>query len=269
MIGPRRMVVRSLLFLLLLVHGAAAGSGPARPSAVTSGGDADGFGCKACELKAAEVGRCRSIDPEAYATGLLFNPAGKKTFYKRSSCLFELARKYRDASLCAEVRERKSMFFDGSAFTRASCEQSVREALAGDPAREISDIKRLAEARWFRNGNGRDLDLHVQMSGSYPHRYGLTVLMLGDDDEESRVLWRDAYGLRGRDHQLRVRIPGPDMAAAADALGVQPPYRVRVTFALVEPGLAELAEFAAMSPRERESSVEQLLDPSALEREPR
>ncbi|NLG60472.1 MAG: hypothetical protein GX538_09990 [Gammaproteobacteria bacterium] len=85
----------------------------------------------------------------------------------------------------------------------------------------------------------------------------------------SRVLWRDGYGMRAADHELRVRIPESDMAAAADALGVHPPYRVRVTFALVEPGLAEVAQFAAMPLGERESSVDQVLDPSALEREAR
>ncbi|MGY0559251.1 hypothetical protein ACW7G2_00800 [Luteimonas sp. A277] len=227
-------------------------------------GDAAGFSCNACDVKASEVERCRRIDPAEYSTGMLFNPPGMKTTYKRSTCLYSLAREYRDESLCEEVRERKSLFFDGSAITRENCEQRVREVMAGDPEVVIADVKRLADVRWFRNGNGRDFDVHVRTSGSYAHRYELTVLMLDKAGAPGQVLWRNEYGRRAVDQRLQVRIPEPDMAAAAAALGLQPPYRFRVTFALVEPTLAEVEQFAAMSPGERESSVEQVFDPYAL-----
>lgn len=263
------LALRSMLLLSLLVACAAAGSDGALPVAAPGGGEPAGFSCPACELKASEVERCRSIDPEEYSTALLFNPPGMKTLYQRSSCLFSLARKYRDASLCAEVRERKSLFFDGSALTRESCEREVREAIAGDPPVVVADVKRLADVRWFRNGNGRDFDVHVLASGSFPHRYGLTVLMFDEAGAASRVLWRDTHGMRAEDQRLRVRIPEADMAAAAAALGVQAPYRFRFAFALVEPGLAEVEQFAALPPDERESSVDQVLDPYALEREPK
>lgn len=73
--------------------------------------------------------------------------------------------------------------------------------------------------------------------------------------------WRNSYGMRAVDQQLHVRITGSDMAAAAAALGLQPPYRYRVIFALVEPGLAEVRQFASMPLEERESRLEQALDP--------
>src|SRR3546814_7565711 len=82
--------------------------------------------CNACDVKASEVERCRRMDPADYVTGLLFNPPGMKTYFKRSSCLQAIAVDYRDASLCEEVRERKSRFFDGSVNSRASCEQIGR-----------------------------------------------------------------------------------------------------------------------------------------------
>ena len=165
MTDSSRLAVRSMLFLLLLVAGAAAVSLAVFPLAASSGGQPAGFSCKACDRKASEVERCRSIAPDAYTTGLLFNPPGMKTSYKRSSCLFGLARKYRDASLCEEVRERKSLFFDGSALTRENCEQNVREAMARRPPVVIADVKQLADVRWFRNGNGRDFDVHVGRPG--------------------------------------------------------------------------------------------------------
>src|SRR3546814_18058747 len=82
------------------------------------------------------------MDPADYVTGLLFNPSGMKTYFKRSSCLQAIAVDYRDASLCEDVRERKSLFFDGSAISRASCERRVEERARSDPKVIISDIHR-------------------------------------------------------------------------------------------------------------------------------
>ncbi|MDN5782572.1 MAG: hypothetical protein L0H23_11235, partial [Luteimonas sp.] len=162
-----------------------------------------------------------------------------------------------------------SIFFDGSAFSRQACERRVREAVAGDPQVVIADIHRLAGMQWFRNGNGRDFDVHVRTSGSYAHRYALTLLMLDEKGARSQTLWHREYGYRAEDDELRILIRAADMDAAATALGVESPYRVRLTLALVEPGLAEVAQFAAMSPGERKSSLEQVVDPGALRRDPR
>src|SRR3546814_5842882 len=104
-------------------------------------GSAAEFHCNACDVKASEVERCRRMDPADYVTGLLFNPPGMKTYFKRSSCLQAIAVDYRDASLCEEVRERKSLFFDGSAISRASCERRVEEGARSDPKVIISDIR--------------------------------------------------------------------------------------------------------------------------------
>src|SRR3546814_7485039 len=90
-------------------------------------GSAAEFHCNACDVKASEVERCRRMDPADYVTGLLFNPPGMKTYFKRSSCLPAIAVDYRDASMCEEVREGKSLFFDGLAISRESCERRVEE----------------------------------------------------------------------------------------------------------------------------------------------
>src|SRR3546814_17349553 len=50
-------------------------------------GSAAEFHCNACDVKASEVERCQRMDPAASVTGLLFNPSGMKTYFKRSSCL--------------------------------------------------------------------------------------------------------------------------------------------------------------------------------------
>src|SRR3546814_1936301 len=47
-------------------------------------GSAVEFHCNACDVKASEVERCQRMDPADYVTGLLFNPPGMKTYFKRS-----------------------------------------------------------------------------------------------------------------------------------------------------------------------------------------
>lgn len=109
---------------------------------------------------------------------------------------------------------------------------------------------------------------NVGTSGSYRHRYEITVSMRDASGTNSQVLHRNDYW-RGTDAgTLRILLREAQVAAAAQALALEPPYRFRVTLALVEPTLAEVRQFASMARDERESSVDQRIDPAALEREP-
>jgi hypothetical protein len=229
--------------------------------------DTPAFSCKACDRKAAAVKKCRDIDPGEYSTGLLFNPPGKKTYFARSSCLQEAARKFRDPTLCEEVRERESLFFDGSAISRESCERRVQEAMLQAPDVVIRDPYRLAAVEYFRNGNGRDIDVDIAFSGTYRHRYALTVSMVDEAGATSERLHHREYSLGPATRGLRIWLQEAQVAAAAEALSLEPPYRLRVSLALVEPSLAELEQFAAMSSAERESVVEHRIDPAVLVRD--
>ncbi len=234
---------------------------------VVSGQDYD-FSCRACDARAADVARCEAIDPEESVTGLLFNPPGRKTKFVRSSCLQRLAVRYRDASLCAQVRERTSVFFDGSAISRAACQARVAEAARTDAPVLIQDIHRLAEVAFFGNGNGRDMDIHIGFSGAYAHRYALTVAMLDEAGTGSRILDSRERHIGAHTSTLRLLIRAEQMAEAARALAVTPPYRFRITLALVEPAWREVAQFAALGRDERQSVVERRVDPGTLPRDP-
>jgi hypothetical protein len=230
-------------------------------------GNAAEFRCSACDVKASEVERCWRMDPKDYSTAMFFNPPGMKALYKRSSCLQGLAVRYRDASLCEEVRERKSLFFDGSAISRASCEQRVQERARNDPKVVISDIHRLADVAYVRNGNGRDIDVRVGFSGSYQHRDELTVSMVDETGANIETLHRNDYWRGASTGALHIVVRQAKIAAAAEALALEPPYRFRVTLALVEPSLAEVRQFASLPRELRESSIERRIDPAKLERD--
>src|SRR5262249_5158433 len=93
---PKRMArVRCLLLLILVLQLAVA----AAPGATYD------------ESRSAALGRCDAIDPAASQSGLIFNPAGYRSFYLRSECLQTTAVQFRDEALCSRVKQRRSLFF--------------------------------------------------------------------------------------------------------------------------------------------------------------
>lgn len=125
------------------------------------------------------VAACRSISASVYSTGMIFNPAGYETMFERSRCLQRLAIDERDVVLCSEVKERKSLFFDGSGVSEQSCRTQVSERLDRNAqefaARDFTTIHRLKSLEFSRNGNGKDFDLVVITDGSYAGRYDLDI----------------------------------------------------------------------------------------------
>ena len=78
------------------------------------------------------MNNCRSIDEKKYVTGLLFNGPGMHTYFERAYCYRELAVQERDVSLCRFVKQRRSLFFNGSQVSGAVCKQKVAAAIQGD-----------------------------------------------------------------------------------------------------------------------------------------
>jgi hypothetical protein len=140
------------------------------------------------EQRSAAVAPCEAIDPHAYQSGLLFNPDGYRSYFIRSECFQRVAREFRDASLCAQVRQRRSLFSSSWGYSSAQCLKEVKAGVAAD--REtleeqrrlyLNQPLRLVDFRIERNGNGRDFDIvpafAVGHAGSYTLR--LDVLAPG------------------------------------------------------------------------------------------
>jgi hypothetical protein len=81
-------------------------------------------------------------------------------------------RRVRDASLCDQVRERRSWLFSSWGYTPERCRRLVAEGVATDRA-ELEEMKRLYAAdavrlrtfRIERNGNGRDFNIAPSFTG--------------------------------------------------------------------------------------------------------
>lgn len=143
--------------------------------AVTLSAAGDEFAAR----KARRLAECMAIPANEYSTGMIFNPRGYRTMYHRSQCIQSLAVEERDADLCADVRERKSLLFDGSGVSPAHCRELVAGKRSEDEAAlesfPLAGTHRIDAIEIERDGNGRDFDLVVSTRGSLPYRYDLRI----------------------------------------------------------------------------------------------
>jgi len=127
------------------------------------------------------VKTCEAIDASRSQSGLLFNPAGYRSYYERSKCFQEAAIQFRDRALCDQVRERRSLFSSSWGYTAARCRQLVADGVGADRA-ALETLKggyaaggiALSDVRIERNGNGRDFDIIPAFTGTFAHGYTLT-----------------------------------------------------------------------------------------------
>ena len=133
--------------------------------------------------------RCKAIPRDRYFTGLIFNPEHLETGYERSRCFQELAEQLRDRQLCRLATERKSWFFDGSGISPKACKANLEEGIRQDrmAAGRVQSPQRLVDLVLNRDGNGRDIDVHVLTSGGAAGSYWLTLSVIDADGVEQVV----------------------------------------------------------------------------------
>lgn len=184
--------------------------------------------------RAARIEACEAVPAGQGQTGLLFNGAGRQTYYERSVCFLDLARKLRDETLCERVRERFSFFLDGSAYSEPACREEVREQVARDrmdAQRYVGALHDITRADFFRNGNGRDYDLVLETRGERGQSHRLT-LTLFDGDERIGTLYENGYYMDA-DQQLLVYLPVADIRSFLGERPLDRDYRVDVAISLV------------------------------------
>lgn len=217
------MLARTLIFAALagsLVEpGAAAGSGYV-------------------EMRAAAVKRCEAVDPAEYQTGLMLNPDGYRSYYVRSACFQRAAVEFRDASLCTQVKQRRSLFSSSWGYSRKHCRQLVVESVAAD-RKDFEEEKnryrqgavRLRDFRIERNGNGRDFDIVPAFEAGYAHGYMLRFEIVEGAAIGEVLLDSSGFYLSGNDN-IRVFVRQADIRQRFSDFELGRPYRVRGTLTL-------------------------------------
>src|SRR5262245_48533473 len=109
------MITRGIRLLVLALAGLLLGS------------KADAFDYAEARSKAVKA--CDAISPSESQSGLFFNPDGYRSFYVRSKCLQEAAVTFRDAALCEQVKQRKSLLASSWGYSAARCRQLVTDGV--------------------------------------------------------------------------------------------------------------------------------------------
>ena len=116
--------------------------------------------------RAAALKKCDAVDPDAYQSGLAFNPDGLRSYYLRSACIQEVAARYRDETLCAQVKERWTLLWSSWGYSPEQCRKLVAEGQARDRktleetlARDAKGGVKLRDFWIDRYGNKQDFNI--------------------------------------------------------------------------------------------------------------
>jgi hypothetical protein len=185
------------------------------------------------------VSTCEAIDPTESQSGLLLNPDGYRSYYVRSQCFQTAAVQFRDESLCAQVRQRRSLISSSWGYSPGQCRKLVAEGVAADRA-ALEEIKRLyargaiqlQAVRIERNGNGRDFDIVPLISATYAHGYLLKFEILDVGEAGRPVSLHSSGYFVDAQSNLRIYVRQADIRERFPGFAVNRPYRVRATAVL-------------------------------------
>lgn len=191
------------------------------------------------ELKAAALQRCSAIDPAAYQTGLLFNPAGYRSYYLRSQCMQQAAVEFRDDKLCADVKERRLLGSSSWGYSARQCREWVAAGIADD--RKILEAKkrqyqngalRLREFRVERNGNGRDYDLIPSFAGAQKDSFVLRFEIVAGEGVSVPILLHSSGYYLDAGSNIRIFVRQDEIRNRLASFAPGRSYSVRATMSL-------------------------------------
>lgn len=185
------------------------------------------------------VSNCGTINPKDYQTGLVFNPDGYRSLYTRSACFQKMAIKFRDSTLCDEVRQRRSLFLSSWGYSKSNCEKLVSAGIQSDldaiNALRIEYEKGhrvLEDFRIERNGNGRDFDIIPQIAGEGAHNYRLDFILIPKQTRTAPVLLHSSgFYLNGK-NDIRIYVRQADIHKQYPSFELNQTYDVRALLVL-------------------------------------
>lgn len=189
------------------------------------------------QMRIAAINKCEAINPREHQSGLFFNPDGYRSYFKRSQCFQSAAVTFRDASLCARVRQRRSLFSSSWGYSESNCEKLVGKAIVKD--REVIDRMRedyekghveLSDFTIERNGNGRDIDIIPTFSGAGGHGYNLVFEIINENPATPAVLLKESgFYLEGSSNNIRIYVPQEEIKRRFSGFSLDRHWQVRAT----------------------------------------
>lgn len=198
----------------------------------------------------AAVKACEAIDRSKSQSGLYGNPDGYRSYYVRSKCFQDAAVRFRDARLCDQAKQRRSLFASSWGYSPANCRRLVSERTEND-RRELEQLKaayasgrlELKNLRVERNGNGRDFDLVPTFGGAGKGSYLLTIEILPGSNRPPVHVYSDGHYIDA-DASLRLYVTGAEIRQRLPGFVPGGRYTVRATLTLSVPGVSSSGEWS-------------------------
>ena len=185
--------------------------------------------------RAAAIQKCRATDPKEHHSGLALNPDGYRSYYLRSLCYQKAAVKFRDPELCAQVRQRRTLFSSSWGYSKSNCRKLVIAAIHRD--RETLDAMkqqytnghvRITDFTVERNGNGRDFDIIPRFAGDGEHAYQLQFEIIRDEPGAAPVpLYSSGFYLKGAENNIRIFVTLAELRTRFPDFQLDSTYTVR------------------------------------------
>ena len=190
------------------------------------------------DQRSSGVKTCQAIDPAEYRSGLAFNPDGYRSYYVRSECFQRTAVRFRDETLCTQVRQRRSLFSSSWGYSGARCRELVAAGVAAD-RKSLEEMRknylasavRLRDFKIERNGNGRDFDIIPTFTGDYAHGHRLRFEIIPSGGGKEILFHSSGYHVGGNSN-LRIFVRQDEIRARFTEFTLNRSYLVRATITL-------------------------------------
>jgi hypothetical protein len=190
------------------------------------------------ELRDRALENCTTIDPGEYQTGLALNPEGYRSYYQKSACMQRAAVKFRDESLCKQVRRRYALFSSSWGYSKKNCLNLVAETEAKD-RHELAALRqqysegpvKLVDLQLEANGNGRDFDFVPHFADGFTHAYHLSLFLVEKNGDSYPILEYGSY-LQGSEDNIRLYVTRADLLKHFPGLQFGHPYTLEAKLKL-------------------------------------
>ena len=186
------------------------------------------------------VNKCKTIDPDEYRSGLVFNPDGYQSYYVRSVCFQHVAIDFRDPVLCSEVSRRLALFSSSWGYSERNCRKLVKEKqdkdriyIEEDKAKVANKFVRLNDFTIAANNNGRVFILSPTFTSGYSHSYHLNITLIDpQDNTHSSLIHSNGYRLDGKG-KMRIHLQSKEIRERFPTFTLNRPYIVEANLVLI------------------------------------
>ncbi|PIR38132.1 MAG: hypothetical protein COV35_07080 [Alphaproteobacteria bacterium CG11_big_fil_rev_8_21_14_0_20_39_49] len=122
-----------------------------------------------------EESKCDMTPENCGVSGLFFNPDGMQAYYYKSKCYMKIAQKTLNEKYCDNVKERTSLFFDGSYFSKKSCLNKIsRSKKRLDVTSANSDLTKRIETVKAKM-HDKSIEVDIFLTDGYAGKYKITA----------------------------------------------------------------------------------------------